>query len=66
MAPPNPFYSEDVKQLTNSVLETATKTTLLTISDFNVHIQNLWEALLAENFVFSFKNTLAIWCCDTK
>ena len=27
------------------------------ISDFITHVTGIWNALLAENFVFSFKNT---------
>ncbi|RXM94493.1 Interferon-induced very large GTPase 1 [Acipenser ruthenus] len=32
----------------------------LKISGFKTRVQDLWSALLAENFVFSFKNTLEI------
>uniref|UniRef100_S4RX63 VLIG-type G domain-containing protein n=1 Tax=Petromyzon marinus TaxID=7757 RepID=S4RX63_PETMA len=48
MAPPNPSYCQNVKDLKEK------------ISEFKARINDLWTALLAENFVFSFKNTLEI------
>ncbi|XP_036406861.1 interferon-induced very large GTPase 1-like [Megalops cyprinoides] len=63
MAPPNPSYSQNVQGL---------KTKLLTIAEwqkdfqfssfskFKSRVSDLWNALLQENFVFSFRNTIEV------
>ncbi|XP_030069583.1 interferon-induced very large GTPase 1-like [Microcaecilia unicolor] len=63
MAPPNPSYSQCVQELKQKILTMAGRDThlmILKISDFKSRVQNLWQALLKENFVFSFKNALEI------
>uniref|UniRef100_A0A8P4GIG2 VLIG-type G domain-containing protein n=1 Tax=Dicentrarchus labrax TaxID=13489 RepID=A0A8P4GIG2_DICLA len=60
MAPPNPGYRESVQELKNFILSKASQSTGMTLSEFKSKIQDLWKALLNENFVFSFKNTLEI------
>nr|XP_032835383.1 interferon-induced very large GTPase 1-like [Petromyzon marinus] len=63
MAPPNPSYCQNVKDLKEMLLRNAKKektVNVLKISEFKARINDLWTALLAENFVFSFKNTLEI------
>ncbi|XP_030610082.1 interferon-induced very large GTPase 1-like [Archocentrus centrarchus] len=60
MAPPNPGYSESIQELKNVILTKASKYAGITLSQFKTKIQDLWNALLNENFVFSFKNTLEI------
>ncbi|XP_065325967.1 interferon-induced very large GTPase 1-like [Pelmatolapia mariae] len=60
MAPPNPGYSESIQEVKNTILSKASKSTEITLSQFKTKIQDLWTALLTENFVFSFKNTLEI------
>ncbi|RXM90858.1 Interferon-induced very large GTPase 1 [Acipenser ruthenus] len=60
MAPPNPSYSENVQNLKQMILSDASNQNRLKISEFQTRIQDLWSALLAENFVFSFKNALEI------
>ncbi|XP_067401763.1 interferon-induced very large GTPase 1-like, partial [Emydura macquarii macquarii] len=63
MAPPNPSYSQNVQELKSKILTAAKKESqgsVLRLSELNVRIRDLWEALLNENFVFSFKNTLEI------
>ncbi|XP_030649197.1 interferon-induced very large GTPase 1-like [Chanos chanos] len=57
MAPPNPSYSENVQNLKKTILSQASRSNGVTLTHFKTRIQNLWEALLNENFVFSFKNT---------
>ncbi|XP_078740374.1 interferon-induced very large GTPase 1-like [Lampetra fluviatilis] len=60
-APPNPSYCQNVQDLKRMLLDIAKRErNVLKISEFNARIQDLWTALLAENFVFSFKNTLEI------
>ncbi|KAE8282923.1 Interferon-induced very large GTPase 1 Very large-inducible GTPase-1 [Larimichthys crocea] len=60
MAPPNPGYTESVQDLKNFILSKASQSAGITLSQFQSKIHDLWNALLNENFVFSFKNTLEI------
>uniref|UniRef100_A0A087XQ82 VLIG-type G domain-containing protein n=1 Tax=Poecilia formosa TaxID=48698 RepID=A0A087XQ82_POEFO len=60
MAPPNPGYSESVQELKSIILSKAKESTGITLSHFSNKIQDLWNALMNEHFVFSFKNTQEI------
>ncbi|XP_056598808.1 interferon-induced very large GTPase 1-like [Triplophysa dalaica] len=60
MAPPNPNYSRNIQELKNIILSKASGASGITLSQFKMRIDDLWTALLNENFVFSFKNTLEI------
>ncbi|XP_067150584.1 interferon-induced very large GTPase 1-like [Apteryx mantelli] len=63
MAPPNPTYSQNVQELKSKILQAAKKEvqgSILRLSSLKVRISDLWNALLNEKFVFSFKNTLEI------
>ncbi|XP_014879775.1 interferon-induced very large GTPase 1-like isoform X2 [Poecilia latipinna] len=60
MAPPNPGYSESIQELKAHILSKASASNGISLSHLKVHIQDLWDALLNENFVFSFKNTQEI------
>ncbi|XP_070836763.1 interferon-induced very large GTPase 1-like [Chaetodon trifascialis] len=60
MAPPNPGYSESIQELKNFILSKASQSPGITLSQFKSKIQDLWNALMNEHFVFSFKNTLEI------
>ncbi|XP_037987994.1 interferon-induced very large GTPase 1-like isoform X1 [Motacilla alba alba] len=62
MAPPNPKYSQNVQQLKSKILQAAKKESqrILRLSSLKDRIGDLWNALLNENFVFSFKNSLEI------
>ncbi|XP_039914653.1 interferon-induced very large GTPase 1-like isoform X2 [Hirundo rustica] len=63
MAPPNPTYSQNVQQLKSKILQAAKKESqhsILRFSSLKDRIGDLWNALLNENFVFSFKNSLEI------
>ncbi len=60
MAPPNPDYSRNIQELKDTILSKASKSSGITMSQFKMRINDLWNALLNENFVFSFKNTLEI------
>ncbi|KAM7372335.1 hypothetical protein PAMP_009512 [Pampus punctatissimus] len=60
MAPPNPGYSESIQDLKTIILSKASQSAGTTLSKFKSNIKDLWNALLQENFVFSFKNTLEI------
>uniref|UniRef100_A0A672ZPX2 VLIG-type G domain-containing protein n=1 Tax=Sphaeramia orbicularis TaxID=375764 RepID=A0A672ZPX2_9TELE len=60
MAPPNPGYSESIQDLKSLILSKASQSVGVTLSEFKTKVQDLWNALMNENFVFSFKNTLEI------
>ncbi|XP_006810005.2 interferon-induced very large GTPase 1-like [Neolamprologus brichardi] len=60
MSPPNPGYSESIQELKKTILSKASKSAGIRLSEFKSKIKDLWNALLNENFVFSFKNTLEI------
>ncbi|XP_030051402.1 interferon-induced very large GTPase 1-like [Microcaecilia unicolor] len=63
MAPPNPSYSQNVQDLKNVIFSSAKKEfrrNILKISELKQRIRDYWNALLNENFVFSFRNTLEI------
>uniref|UniRef100_A0A3Q2WWH3 VLIG-type G domain-containing protein n=2 Tax=Haplochromis burtoni TaxID=8153 RepID=A0A3Q2WWH3_HAPBU len=60
MAPPNPGYSESVQELKNLILSKAKQSAGVKLSHFRIKIHDLWNALINEQFVFSFKNSLEI------
>ncbi|KAL0201682.1 hypothetical protein M9458_004869 [Cirrhinus mrigala] len=60
MAPPNPDYSRNIQELKDTILSKALNSNGIKLSQFRMRINDLWNALLNENFVFSFKNTLEI------
>ncbi|XP_057633033.1 interferon-induced very large GTPase 1-like [Chionomys nivalis] len=60
MAPPNPHYSHNVQELKTGILRNAqqeSKGRIMKISDVKFRVQDLWKALVSENFIFSFRNT---------
>lgn len=60
MAPPNLRYSHNVQELKSRILVTAqqeSRGSIMKISDVKFRVQDLWRALLNENFIFSFRNT---------
>ncbi|XP_069409483.1 interferon-induced very large GTPase 1-like [Ovis canadensis] len=60
MAPPNPRYSHNVQELKSQILVTAqqeSRGNIMKISNVKFRVQDLWRALLNENFIFSFRNT---------
>ncbi|XP_046709027.1 interferon-induced very large GTPase 1-like isoform X2 [Silurus meridionalis] len=60
MAPPNPLYSENIQELKRDIISRAATTDVLKLSQFQKRVKDLWNALLNENFVFSFKNAQEI------
>ncbi|XP_048019863.1 interferon-induced very large GTPase 1-like [Megalobrama amblycephala] len=60
MAPPNPSYCENVQDLKKTILSHVSNSNGMMLTDIKNHIKNLWDALLKERFVFSFKNVLEI------
>ncbi|XP_051744913.1 interferon-induced very large GTPase 1-like isoform X2 [Ctenopharyngodon idella] len=60
MAPPNPDYCENVQELKKSIMSHAGKSHGMMLTVLKERIKDLWEALLNERFVFSFKNSFEI------
>ncbi|XP_017539074.2 interferon-induced very large GTPase 1-like [Pygocentrus nattereri] len=60
MAPPNPHYSESAERLKQAIFTAAAQEKAMRLSEFKVQIKELWNAVLKEDFLFSFKNSLAI------
>ncbi len=60
MAPVNQGYSNAAQKLKQQVVNTIYSIKVNNLSSFQGRIEDLWNALLKENFVFSFKNTLEI------
>ncbi|KAM8763431.1 up-regulator of cell proliferation-like, partial [Acanthopagrus schlegelii] len=67
MAPVNTGYSEAVAALKKNLLETVKgdrSDELSTIPEFLEWMRSLWKAVKYENFIFSFRNTLAAHAYD--
>ncbi|ROK54807.1 Interferon-induced very large GTPase 1 [Anabarilius grahami] len=60
MAPPNPKYCENIQELKKTIMSHAAKSHGMMLKDLKDRIKDLWEALLNERFVFSFRNSLEI------
>ncbi|XP_073678177.1 uncharacterized protein [Garra rufa] len=60
MAPPNPSYCENIQELKETIMSHASKSDEMMLVDLKDHVKDLWEALLNEQFVFSFRNSLEI------
>ncbi|XP_016150708.1 interferon-induced very large GTPase 1-like [Sinocyclocheilus grahami] len=60
MAPPNPSYCENIQELKTTFFSHASKSHGLELTHLKGRINDLWEALLNERFVFSFRNALEI------
>ncbi|XP_018615274.2 interferon-induced very large GTPase 1-like [Scleropages formosus] len=61
MAAPNPSYSQNVQELKSKLLSVTkwqTGRQFPLLSQFKSRVTDLWNALLKENFVFSFRNTM--------
>ncbi|XP_048065721.1 interferon-induced very large GTPase 1-like [Megalobrama amblycephala] len=60
MAPPNPNYCENIQELKETIMSHALKSHGMMLKDLKDRIKDLWEGLLNERFVFSFRNSLEI------
>nr|XP_055050974.1 interferon-induced very large GTPase 1-like [Misgurnus anguillicaudatus] len=60
MAPPNPNYCENIQELKKTIISQASKSDGMKLTHLRERIKDLWEALLNERFVFSFRNSLEI------
>ncbi|XP_071947261.1 interferon-induced very large GTPase 1-like [Antedon mediterranea] len=60
MAPPNPGYSEIILQTKKRVIESMRNSKPRSIDGFAIMLTDLWNAILCQNVVFSFKNSFEI------
>ncbi|XP_073721049.1 interferon-induced very large GTPase 1-like [Misgurnus anguillicaudatus] len=60
MAPPNPNYCDNIQELKKTIIAQAMNSDGLLLTHLRDRIKDLWEALLNEGFVFSFRNSLEI------
>ncbi|CAG2243126.1 Interferon-induced very large GTPase 1 [Mytilus edulis] len=62
MAPANPGYSESVNNVKEAIMGRLTlgRNTYLTITDTTYRIEDLWNGILKDDFVFSFRNSLEL------
>ncbi|XDV28484.1 hypothetical protein PO909_031789, partial [Leuciscus waleckii] len=60
MAPPNPNYCENIQDLKKTIISHASQSDGIKSKDLKYRIKDLWDALLKERFVFSFRNSLEI------
>ncbi|XP_064624090.1 interferon-induced very large GTPase 1-like [Lineus longissimus] len=63
MAPINPGYSERVQSVKKCLLykiANAQQQKCLSMTNLTTRIQDLWQGILADDFVFSFRNSLAV------
>ncbi|XP_033107242.1 interferon-induced very large GTPase 1-like [Anneissia japonica] len=60
MASPNPGYSEGILQVKRQIIQFMQQSQGRSFKDFQCRLSDLWKAILCENFVFSFKNTIEI------
>ncbi|PAA81180.1 hypothetical protein BOX15_Mlig023000g1 [Macrostomum lignano] len=60
MAPVNPGYSFKVQEVKNSLLkpQNAQMKSFLSFNDFSLRVNDMWKAIMSEDFVFSFKNSI--------
>ena len=64
MAPVNPEYSISASSLRSHLIcfakQLNAQHNIITLSCFKTYLQQFWRAILHENFIFSFKNTLEV------
>ena len=60
MARVNSGYSEEAQHLKLSVIDGSKAIATHSVPNINTHLQQLWKAILQEDFVFTFQNTFEI------
>ena len=62
MAPVNPEYGRGVQRIKENIilLMCSKKCFLLSVSHFRDNVCTLWKAILKENFIFCFRNTIEV------
>ena len=62
MAPVNPNYARAIQKLKENIITSMSgkERAQLSVSQFRDKVINLWQAMLKENFIFSFRNTIEV------
>ncbi|XP_046849926.1 interferon-induced very large GTPase 1-like [Xenia sp. Carnegie-2017] len=62
MAPINPNYGRDLQKVKENIIQLmcSKEVVKLTVSSFRNRVKGLWQAMLKENFIFSFRNVIEI------
>ncbi|XP_073704229.1 interferon-induced very large GTPase 1-like [Garra rufa] len=60
MAPPNPDYCENIQELNKYIFSHVANSHRMILTYLKVSIQDTWEALLNEQYIFRFRNSLEI------
>ncbi|KAL0198924.1 hypothetical protein M9458_007464, partial [Cirrhinus mrigala] len=60
MAPPNTNYCDNIQELREFVISQVSQSKSVRLTHIMDRIKDLWEALLNEQFIFSFRNSLEI------
>ena len=63
MAPVNEGYSDSAQTLKTALIETTLRKQIYqcSLENFMLQIETMWKAILEENFVLNFKNTLEVF-----
>ena len=65
MAPVNPGYSTKAQIMKSHFIDISKQRATQSLSEYTECLKELWKAILHENFVFSFRNTLEIAAYNT-
>ena len=62
MAPVNPNYGRAIQRIKDNIITLMCSKVRfqLSVSQFRERVTSLWEAMLKENFIFSFRNTIEV------
>ncbi|XP_046851638.1 interferon-induced very large GTPase 1-like isoform X2 [Xenia sp. Carnegie-2017] len=62
MAPINPNYGRDLQEVKENIIQLmcSKEVVKLTVSSFRERVKGLWQAMLKEDFIFSFRNVIEI------
>ncbi|XP_046850919.1 interferon-induced very large GTPase 1-like [Xenia sp. Carnegie-2017] len=62
MAPINPNYGRDLQKVKENIIQLmcSKEVVKLTLSSFRKRVKDLWQAMLKENFIFSFRNVIEV------
>ncbi|XP_046850909.1 uncharacterized protein LOC124444359 [Xenia sp. Carnegie-2017] len=62
MAPINPNYGRNLQKVKENIIQlmSSKEVVKLTVSSFRKRVKDLWQAMLKENFIFSFRNVIEI------
>ena len=60
MAPVSPNYGRAIERVKEDIISLMCASSSQTVSQFRERVDILWKAMLKENFIFSFRNTIEV------